>query len=81
MAIARQFQTQQRVPPPASQAATTRLLSPRTPPTREIENFPIAVRFYDVNGAGITDALIDFCEQANETSSGICELLATSLEK
>ncbi|KAG0426982.1 hypothetical protein HPB47_025939 [Ixodes persulcatus] len=23
--------------------------------------FPIAVRFYDVNGAGITDALIDFC--------------------
>ncbi|CAN7982582.1 unnamed protein product, partial [Ixodes hexagonus] len=43
--------------------------------------FPIAVRFYDVNGAGITDALIDFCEQADETSGGICELLATSLEK
>ncbi|XP_037504964.1 uncharacterized protein LOC119381046 [Rhipicephalus sanguineus] len=43
--------------------------------------FPIAVRFYDVSGAGITDALIDFCEQADETSGGICELLATSLEK
>ncbi|KAG0418907.1 hypothetical protein HPB47_004510 [Ixodes persulcatus] len=43
--------------------------------------FPIAVRFYDVNGAEITDALIDFCEQADETSGGICELLATSLEK
>ncbi|KAG0414438.1 hypothetical protein HPB47_008382 [Ixodes persulcatus] len=43
--------------------------------------FPIAVRFYDVNDAGITDALIDFCEQADDTSGGICELLATSLEK
>ncbi|XP_040071626.1 uncharacterized protein LOC120844083 [Ixodes scapularis] len=43
--------------------------------------FPIAVRFYDVNSAGITDALIDFCEQADETSDGICELLATNLEK
>ncbi|KAG0432065.1 hypothetical protein HPB47_021205 [Ixodes persulcatus] len=43
--------------------------------------FSIAVRFYDVNGAGITDALIDFYEQADETSGGICELLATSLEK
>ncbi|KAH7970081.1 hypothetical protein HPB52_024051 [Rhipicephalus sanguineus] len=36
---------------------------------------------YAVDGAGITDALIDFCEQADETSGGICELLATSLEK
>ncbi|KAL1477424.1 hypothetical protein MTO96_035752 [Rhipicephalus appendiculatus] len=43
--------------------------------------FPIAVRFYDVSGAGIADALIDFCEQAGETSGGICELLTTSLEK
>ncbi|KAG0435952.1 hypothetical protein HPB47_018226, partial [Ixodes persulcatus] len=38
--------------------------------------FPIAVRFYDVN-AGIADALINFCEQEDETSGGICELLAT----
>ncbi|KAG0429774.1 hypothetical protein HPB47_023296 [Ixodes persulcatus] len=30
--------------------------------------FPIAVRFYHVNGAGITDTLICFCEQADETS-------------
>ncbi|EEC03574.1 hypothetical protein IscW_ISCW003255 [Ixodes scapularis] len=43
--------------------------------------FPIAVHFYNVNGAGITDALIDFCEQVDETSGGICELLATSVEK
>ncbi|KAG0414087.1 hypothetical protein HPB47_008760, partial [Ixodes persulcatus] len=42
---------------------------------------PIAVRFYNVNGAGITDGLIDFCEAADGTSGGICELLATSLEK
>ncbi|XP_040062850.1 uncharacterized protein LOC120837503 [Ixodes scapularis] len=45
------------------------------------KHFPIAERFYDVNGAGITDAFFDFCEQADETSGGICELLATSLEK
>ncbi|EEC03913.1 hypothetical protein IscW_ISCW003112 [Ixodes scapularis] len=64
----------------AQQAATFRLLSPRTPPTREIKLFPIAVRFYDVNSAGITDALINFCGQADETSGGICELLATSME-
>ncbi|KAG0432211.1 hypothetical protein HPB47_021055 [Ixodes persulcatus] len=43
--------------------------------------FPVAVRFYDVNDAGITDALINFCEQADETSGGICEVLATSVEK
>ncbi|KAG0424923.1 hypothetical protein HPB47_027877 [Ixodes persulcatus] len=38
--------------------------------------FPIDVRFYDVNGAGITDALIDFCEQADETSGGISEKMS-----
>lgn len=39
------------------------------------------MRFYDVSGARITDALINFCEQSDETSGGICELLATSLKK
>ncbi|KAH9383231.1 hypothetical protein HPB48_024300 [Haemaphysalis longicornis] len=43
--------------------------------------FLVAVRFYDVNGAGITDALIDFCEQADETSNGISELLEKRLDK
>lgn len=46
-------------------------------PRRNI--FPVAVRFYNVN-ARITDAPIDFREQANETSSGICEHLATRVD-
>lgn len=43
--------------------------------------FPIAVSFYDVNGVAITDDLINCCEQADETSGGISELLATRLKK
>ncbi|EEC05338.1 hypothetical protein IscW_ISCW017939 [Ixodes scapularis] len=43
--------------------------------------FPIAMRFYNMIGAGIEDALIKICEKADETSGGVCELLATSLEK
>ncbi|KAG0444795.1 hypothetical protein HPB47_013380 [Ixodes persulcatus] len=43
--------------------------------------FSIAMRFYDMIGAGIEAALINFCDLADETSGGICELLATSLEK
>lgn len=42
---------------------------------------PIAVRFYNASGAGITDSLIDFREQADETCGGICKFLVTSLEK
>lgn len=31
--------------------------------------FPIVVKFYHVNGGGITNAFIDFCEQPDQTSS------------
>lgn len=43
------------------------------------KNLPTAVRFFNVNGGGIMDALTDFREQLDETFRAIPEMLTNTL--
>lgn len=43
--------------------------------------FPVAIKFFDVEESGLTDGLLNFVEQSDETSNGISNLLSTTLKE